>query len=283
MKTFQQYLQEMALRSYRTAFHKEPRGEEGYGEDPVTGAAELGDQVDVNPDGGKSSIFGRFSKKDRAVISHPKTFRTLEEKLSRSGYHFNILLVEDRAERQLGTSSAQALMGYKEQVQEYIAKNRIETEGHITFVKNGTSGHVLTPWMILHTLGHAVGDHIARRRLPTPPIFSLINQIAHELDPGCTDRVDLLPHERQEECLEAASRVFMFRSASLGSRQGSMHTSDESFHELVAEYLWNGHRIRVRPPYNENPRIMSVVADMEEKVRDALDMCVGQVIYDYYG
>lgn len=35
---------------------------------------------------------------------------------------------------------------YDDYVKEFIEKNKLQIEGHITFVKNSTSGHIMTPF-----------------------------------------------------------------------------------------------------------------------------------------
>jgi 8-oxo-dGTP pyrophosphatase MutT (NUDIX family) len=272
-------VQEMALKSYRTDFRHEPKDDEGFG--THQGKPDLGKQV-YKGAGSPNSIQTYFSRKDRAVITHPRTLRTLEQRLARSGYDFNILMVETADER--GRPPQRRASNYKQGVEEFMRENGIRREGHITFVKNGTSGHVLTPWMILHTLGHAVTDHIENHDLPgRTPMRTLMNMIAAELDPGCKGGVEWLPDDKQGECLGLVGSVFMFKSARLDRfAYASVHAGpDEFLHELVAEYLWNGDEIRISPPHQKNPRIVRRVEEMKEIVRSLLSLCVGEIIYDY--
>lgn len=48
---------------------------------------------------------------------------------------------------------------YEGDVELYIKSNGIKKENHITFAKNASTGHLLIPWMILHTLGHALVEY----------------------------------------------------------------------------------------------------------------------------
>lgn len=261
------------MKSYRTDFHREPRGEEGFLK-THGGGHDLGRQV-VAAFGRRdpTEIAGYFSKRDRIVISHPRTMRTLERRLERSGFHFNILMLE-------GVSlPGNSFANYRTQVAEYIKENGIQTEGHITFVKNGTSGHILTPWMVLHALGHAVADHASRQREYGLPLLKLMEKMASIVDEGCRGKLDF---SKKRDCLNVAGRVFVFRSAGMEGMESSVHVPGEFLHELIAEYLWNGDHIRVRPPHDANPDILKIIKEIEDKVKSYLEMCVGQVIYDYY-
>lgn len=131
MKTFLEFLNEMSLKSYRHDLIDRPEREEEFYTDPRTGKKDLGNQISLTTD---LPIVGRFSKKDRIVMTHPKTFRQLEEKLSQSEFDFNILMLEDKREVRVSDQV------YRDQVENFMKSNGIQKEGRITFVKNGTSG-----------------------------------------------------------------------------------------------------------------------------------------------
>lgn len=274
MKTFHQYLREMSLRSMRTDLHHVPKDNEGFYEKP-DGTRDTGNQVYRNSNKTQPQVSGYFSRKDRSVITHPRTMKTLEQRLARSGHDFNILFIED--------TRAYSGSDYDQQVEDFMESNGIQREGHITFVKNGTSGHVLTPWMILHTLGHAVTEHAggersgravgAKSRIQdrAVDIMSLVSE---------TDCRSL--GNRSPGCLEALRKVFAFKSVARTDNHSTADNNSELVHELVAEFLWNGDRIRIKPPYDEDPEVPALVRDIEAEVRTLLDNCVGKVIYDYY-
>lgn len=272
MKTFRQYLMEMSLRSMRTDLHHVPKDNEDFYEKP-DGTRDTGSQVYRNSNKSQPQVSGYFSKKDRSVITHPRTMRTLEQRLAKSGYDFNILFIED--------TRAHSGSDYDQQVEDFMDANGIQREGHITFVKNGTSGHVLTPWMILHTLGHAVTEHAggersgravgAKSRIQdrAVDIMSLVSE---------ADCQGLL----SPKCHDALAKVLAFKSAGMKGNYGTANNLSELVHELVAEFLWHGDTIRVKPPHDEDPEVSSLVRDIEGEVRTLLDHCVGKVIYDYY-
>jgi len=251
LKTFAQYLKEMSLSSYRTVLSPPNTGEEGFTSDTkkVSKGTHIGTQV-VNPGRYEDEITGRFSNKDKAVLSHPKTFKTLEDRLSNSNYNFNILMIETATnQRYIGV-----LDDYKNDVDKYIKSQGIVTQNHITFVKNGTSGHVLTPWMILHTLGHAVVDYIGE----DTKIVELVRAIMYQLD---------------------KASIFHFKSA---KESEIYNNTNELVHELIAEFLWHGGRIRINPVFANNEDIKTKVATIESRIKTTLDYCVGQIVYDFY-
>lgn len=272
MKTFQNFLREMSLRSMRTDLHHVPKDNEGFYEKP-DGTRDLGAQVYRSQNKSQPQVSGYFSKKDRAVITHPRTMRTLEQRLAKSGYDFNILFIED--------AMAYTGVDYDQQVDQFMWDNQIQREGHITFVKNGTSGHILTPWMILHTLGHALTDHAggersgravgAKSRIQDRviEIMSLVSE---------ADCIGLL----SPKCHDALRKVFAFKSVARTDKDSTAHNNSELVHELVAEFLWNGDRIRVKPPYDGDPEVNDLVAAIQGEVRTLLDHSVGKVVYDYY-
>lgn len=264
---------EMPLSAYKSRFIREPQGKEGFSTG-TTGKRYRGTQVIRRADG-EEQIMGYFSRKDRAVITHPRTARVLEQRLANSAYKFNILMLE-----RAGSDSR--LVGDYEsrQVGEFIEENNIRTEGHITFVKNGTSGHVMTPWMILHTLGHAAFAHAANERNIRLVFMRIINELADALcgneEPG---NPATMPSHK---CLTMFGDALMFRSVQKDSDDPSYDNDEELFHELVAEFLWNGDRIRVGGP-RSGGMVPAIVRKLEDAVRGVLDSCVGHVIFDYFG
>lgn len=265
MKTFAEFLNEMALSSYRHKFGPDTGREEGFST-LTSGKPDIGYQIS----GVGEQISGRFSRKDRQVITHPRTARILEERLKESEFDFNILLIEDkwRGEK----SPRDGNQGYESQVEEFMEQNGMRTEGHITFVKNGTSGHVLTPWMILHTMGHALAEE-------EPMAHNWIRQIIHaileRISPGNNDF-------RTAARKGTFARLFMFKSASIDDYHNSGNTPSELCNELIAEFLWNNGTIRIKPPYDEDQEVMSRVESMKMEIRSMLQRCVGKIIYDYF-
>jgi len=262
---------EMPLSSFRSKFVREPRTREWEGFGTVMGKTYRGRQVVVGQKGEKD-IEGYFSRKDREIITHPRTARLLEQKLAGSAYRFNILMLE-RESAWIGDYESR-------QVGEFIEKNGIQTDGHITFIKNGTSGHVMTPWMILHTLGHAAFAHVGNERNIRLVFTRIINELADALcgneEPGDSAR---MPNRK---CLAMLGDALMFRSVRKDAEDPAYNNQDELFHELIAEFLWNGDRIRVGGPRSGGV-VPIIVKKLENAVREVLDSCVGHLIFDYFG
>ena len=109
----------------------------------------------------------------------------------------------------------------------------------IVFVKSGASGDILTPWIILHTIGHAMTD----------------SKVMKNYDKKWNDLWEILSdfnimHHSVVSC------IFNFRSArshldkkkSLVTVFNAVPDLLELRHELIASYLWNGGRIKRPAP-----------------------------------
>lgn len=268
-------LNEMPLKHYGYEFHSTNSDTEGFDKskkqyeiNPISHTAPWGGETKSTT---KDSISGKFSRKDKIIISHPKTARVLEEKLKRSKYNFNILLIEKNSNVQLTftpTSSRPILKGYPNQIENYMKENNLQKENHITFVKLSTTGHLLTPWMILHNIGHAITDHLSQKR---SSFYEKLDRLAYDV-------------------YDIYQQIFLFQSAA--SRK--VEDSAELTHELIAEYLWHG-KIRVNNKFNDKnialyageEHIKALWADREHLISQAeeyidkcLKECVGEIIYD---
>lgn len=269
---------EMPLSSFRSKFVREPRAREWEGFGAARGKKTYRGRQVVVGQAGEKDIEGYFSRKDREIITHPRTARLLEQKLAGSAYRFNILMLEREGDRIGGYEAARA--DWSRQVGEFMEKNNIETEGHITFIKNGTSGHVMTPWMILHTLGHAAFAHVENERNIRLVFMRILNELA---DAVCgNEEPEDYARMPNRKCLAMLGDALMFRSVQKDAEDPSYGDQDELFHELIAEFLWNGDRIRVGGPRSGGV-VPVIVKKLEDAVREVLDSCVGHVIFDYYG
>lgn len=250
---------EMPLAHYGYQFHSKNDPDEGFLD--TKAQAVIRKKKATAPWGGEvedleiKNIGGRFSHRDKILISHPRTSRILEEKLKSSKYNFNILLMEKKQGYEFVYSAN--VKEYNDRIYEYMKENNLKIENHITFVKNATSGHLLTPWMILHTLGHAVTDHAYNFG------SELVNAIKEKI--------------RSWNELEVGSLKNIFQFASI--QKGVVDSTDELLHELIAEYLWNG-KIRINP--NANNMVIEYVKNLEDEIEKLLSSCVGSIIYDTF-
>ena len=230
----------------------------------------------VKPSKYFKGILGRYSSRDKAIITHPKTARILEQKLSNSEYNFNILFYEMRVtDRQ----------SYESQVLRsadlYINRNNLDIDNTISFVKNGSSGDSLTPWMILHCIGHAVFDFASKkdRRLDPHDSINLILKKFLMINSSGEDTENRKAyHSDTEDLLSVASEAFAFSSI----RQKKIDDESELLYELMAEYLWNG-SIRINRAYangGNRGEILTYLAQLNASYDVMLKRCVGSIILD---
>lgn len=200
-----------------------------------------------------------FSKNDIKVITHPKTFITLERVLARSTKHtFNILL--DSSLNEVN-------------VKQYCQENNIPIEGRITFAKNSSTGGLMTSWMILHTLGHALVEHHRDMGLY---IRNYINEIA-----GMDGVITIT----DKDTIRYVAKYLKFKSARKSNDyfagnnevKTTNRLSDigELVNELIAEYLWHGY-------IRHDPKITTQIKTIESIINQYLNKSVGTIIMDYY-
>lgn len=256
-------LNEMPLSHYSHDFKYSNNEEEGFTSDKMQTINSF------------TTSWNKFSKKDKILISHPKTMKILEQKLKSSKFNFNILLIE--------TLTRFSVRDYREQVKNYCVENGINIVNSITFAKNATTGHLLTPWMILHTIGHALLEHEKTKILD---IENSINKISFEFKERSYDDYESMDDiDGTYLAADWIKDVFMFKSASLKEVPNRM----ELYHELIAEYLWNG-EIRINPnlsnsPYLKHPNSFEILKNqvhvIEQHINDVLASKVGSIITDY--
>lgn len=232
-----------------------------------------------------------FDQRDRAIISHPNTAKQLERILSRTGYRFNILLYESRG---------QTDKDYERKVNNFLHDDEAELEGHITFVKSNTTGDALTPWMLLHTLGHGLFESVEGKQY-----FDQLKQTIHKfaLD-HWHSYADQLGND-DVSTSDAASLLARFLSFGSARNLERPHSKmqlftfelDETIFELVAEFLWNGGKIRMKPetlkpgkyyggyagrwPVQLGQNYLNELkAQIEQIIKQRLDAAVGQIVYD---
>lgn len=104
----------------------------------------------------------------------------------------------------------------------------------IVFVKTGPSGDILTPWMVLHTIGHAITD--------SPHAKRFYNEWA-KIWLNLATNFDVMKPS-------VISCLFNFRSARIAN-DPKINTSfkpatdiGEIRNELFASYLWNGGKVK---------------------------------------
>jgi len=254
-------LEEMPLSNYKTKFVREPYENQDFYFNKVKNKKDKSQQVSVKKPGDQKFIEDQFSKKDRLVITHPKTLKILENKLSNSKYNFNILLVES-----LKKINEEEYVSY---IEKFMNENNIKKQNHITFAKNGTSGHILTPWMILHTLGHAVTQNTDNLEIESR-ILNLLKELPIKKN-------TINPHGHKSNL----DHILAFKSIQNSKEENDASYGPELVHELIVEYLWNGGEIRIKKPYDNNATVVNIIMEIEDIIDNLLDNCVGRIITDF--
>jgi hypothetical protein len=236
-------LMEMPLKHYGYQFSKPEDRYIGHGDD---GNDYFGrSRTQVKSDG--EVVQGRYTKKDKTIIAHPRTFRILEEKLKRSKYNFNILFLEERKDNEyLFISTAKQVFEKRPELNDYFSSKGIDIQKSITFLQIGSAGHLMTPWIILHRIGHAISPKDSEYEL-----YSIIMKYFPNKD------FDFWS-------------IFKFKSAV----NKNIDSAQEGFHELIAEYLWNG-KIRSNA---SDPKVIKMITDIEAYIDLLLESCVGKIL-----
>lgn len=206
-----------------------------------------------------------FVDRDVKAINNPVIHKKLEEVLARStGFDFNIVFLEP--------NNIRTKENYYYQALDYCKKENIPLEGHITFAKSSSSGDPLTPWNILHTLGHALTDFDTE-------LFEEILTILMSLK-------ILFFHKNKINFLSFYTSLFQFKSA----KSNNLLDFYELVNELIAEYLWHGF-IRFKVPENlkypepvQNPEeeIKKSFLNIEHYINQLLEKAVGKIIIDMF-
>jgi hypothetical protein len=223
--------------------------------EPLEPIGKGGLQLKANAKYDDDIIGDRYTKRDRLVISHPRTFRILEQKLSKSKYNFNILFIEERKKRQyLNISNTKEIFEKRPELNDYLNSNGIDVQNSITFIQVGSSGHILTPWMILHRIGHAIGASYNPEGIGgyTYPVLQEVWSIIGRYVTG------------------KSLHFFKFKSAV----NKNIDSNEEFVHELIAEYLWHG-EIRSN---SSDANVLRMMVDLGAFIDLLLESCVGKIL-----
>lgn len=258
MKTFLEWLKlnEMPLKHYGYMFNDPDDQYRGRDDDGDEKLSKSGLQLKSNARYDDDVVQGRYTKRDKIIISHPRTFRLLEEKLKNSKYNFNILFIEERKKEQYITiSKAKAIFEKRPELNYYFESNGIDIQNSITFIQVGSAGHLMTPWIILHRIGHAIGSSYGNSGGEYPALTEVLDIIYNYFNKASWG--DILS-------------LFKFKSAVDRNISGSQ----ELVHELIAEYLWNG-KIRSN---SSDERVLNMMNDIGTFIDLLLESCVGKIM-----
>lgn len=150
----------------------------------------------------------------------------------------------------------------------------------ITFVKYGNiGGDILTPHMILHTVGHAV---MSGRKVEDILIGIFLDFAVKYCN------VDIKEDEDNETKLIIPICKFLHMKAAFSTLKGvkrwSFPTINEIIYEIVGIYIKNGHVKFEANQYNDlnvDPKIVKNIENtINNHIREQLDSCIGTTIYD---
>jgi hypothetical protein len=187
----------------------------------------------------------------------------------------------------------------------FFDKNKIPKDD-IVFIKKGSSGDLLTPWMILHTMAHAAFQSEQYGKVSEELIYSRLQRMFVSLSGNNNwNDLDEIIKNPDDEIL---SNLFNFASArssltswSIGKvAKSRILDAQELVYEIFVSYLYGGGKLK-RPAgeklskltklisqkydndYDENyiSRLVdSVFSGIEEIINQVLESCRGKVIAD---
>ncbi len=198
--------------------------------------------------GNNASEYTGFTPADIKSINNAKVIQTIEDWLNQSPLPYKFAIIIE------------------------VGLNSKPTPGVITYVKTGNAGgDVLTPFMILHTMGHALVNYNS---------YELQIQVEQILESIVADFGD-------ENTLVLALCKLLHTKAAIYTVKGSKRaypTFDEVLYDLMAIYIIKG-RITVKPnqycDYEiSQEQCMTIKNILEGYCRKTLDNVVGKVVYD---
>ena len=156
---------------------------------------------------------------------------------------------------------------YREkELENYLFNKMNIPQNHIIFIKQGTTGDILTPWMILHSMAHALTSYLTY--VPNEIERFLIKL---KNPPKTTDNYisDILTNPNLHSSYDILSLLFNFRSirnTTIGGKMSRVQDPQEQAHELFVYYLINGLIIPIPNQENIN-KIASYIQESPENTR----------------
>jgi hypothetical protein len=230
-----------------------------------------------------------FTRKDIELINKPKTKQTLEAWLNANpqGYTYHIIFGPT------GTGS-----------------DPQPEPGVITYWKTGNvGGDPLTPYMILHTLGHAVAQqndpsdrNSDQHNTIMADLLESLNDLAAHANLDYVDNTRLPANQKAKRPAGRDQAYTKFQLARLmhtqaatkttypaatnwqGGRIAGYQSLEELIYDLIGIYAKNG-KVKIYPRVDEpTPELLQICAKIkyviETACKEMLDNCVGKVITD---
>jgi hypothetical protein len=208
-----------------------------------------------------------FTIEDRNIIKSGVAAKKIESILNKTKWTWNILFIEAHRKTLNSQDSVYKKKSWlKNSVEKYITDNNIPMQGRITFAKNSSTGHLLTPWMTIHTMGHA-----------------LLSNRYKEIWTHFYDSMQSWAGDDIIYTYDLARDLFMFQSAQKRNlRDTSGYSQSELVYELFAEYLWNGGKIRLNKNSIYYPAATHDIKIIYDFFEEELNAAVGQIVVDFF-
>jgi hypothetical protein len=164
----------------------------------------------------------------------------------------------------------------------------------IVFMKEGSFGNTLTPWMILHTFAHSIFDvtFISSIGIDRSKILSKVRdasnialQLGDIYNRGILNLKDLyliFPMGSLRKYNKGVEKYPHIDDPSVFSDLDN----EELFREMFVYYLTKGGTIPLKPDVQKLPnpeKIAKLVYDLSKSFRAILEACRGEVMFDYRG
>lgn len=225
----------------------------------------------TNPERNASSLLSPagFNPLDQKAIHNEKLRKIVETRLDAStGKNWNILFLEFPV---TGKDHQ-----YRKYVRDYCIENNIDLENSITFAKNSTSGDVLTPWMVLHTIGHAITDN-DKINLEN---FHVAVNLYSELDQNTSHSFDALPRNIAKTFMGRSGRIEPDTQKGDLGKYNTIQNYEEYEREIIAGYLWSK-KIMLNPIHNGKNKQKEIEL-IKKSIENILNSLVGRIIIDLY-
>lgn len=200
---------------------------------------------------------------DIATGTKRSFINSLENKLSKSGYEWNLLLVPSGNDEE-------------GRLQNLLHSKNISMDGAITFVVRDSGGHSITPWMLVHRAAHAVFESdnvISSNRQLFDDMWTMMGEFAARFN-----------DDDEHGPWDVWCKLLHFRSAI--KMTASSPGVGELIHDMTAAYIFNNGLV-IKPNNNWNYGAMDQptqrsLFELKSKlvrcIKAALDNCVGKTL-----
>lgn len=231
---------------------------------------------------------------DLKAITIPITRHKLSDKLSKSSIYFNFFFLDkmfwDEYLHALATDNNKApyFSSFMNRMVETVIKkslHRINEEqggspltSSVNFVLAATTGDPYSPWMILHTLGEAV-DITARINYAIADEVQMIAQEGHEIPAELGSGKAFVDFKLIDTYKFLVKNMLICKSF----LNPDATLRDEA--EYIAEYLWQGNRIRRNPMLYDKiaPKFGPEGKALIERIYKRAEQTCEEVLQSYVG